>query len=87
MGYEWDEAKRQSNLANHGVDFADIEQFDWETAFTMSSDRQGETRFAAIGNIAGRLHLVVYTPRGVNRRIISLRRPSSKERDLYEQLR
>lgn len=87
MRYEWDEAKRQSNLADHGVDFAQMEYFDWTTALAMTSDRQGETRFAAIGSIAGRLHFVVYTPRGVNRRIISLRRASRNERQLYEQTR
>ncbi len=83
MSYEWDEEKRQGNLANHGVDFAEIEHFDWSTAYVMTSDREGETRFAALGNIAGSLHFVVYTPRGADWRKISLRRASRKERDLY----
>ena len=87
MRYEWDEEKRQRNLAQHGVDFSEIENFDWDTALAMTSDRHGETRFVAIGNIAESLHFVVYTPRGPNRRIISLRRASRKERQLYEQPR
>ena len=30
--YEWDEGKRQANLAKHGVDFADMDAFEWDTA-------------------------------------------------------
>ena len=83
MNYEWDEEKRQSNRARHGVDFLEIERFDWEGAHVIASDREGETRFAALGIIAERLHFVVYTLREGNCRIISLRRASRKERDLY----
>jgi uncharacterized DUF497 family protein len=32
MNFEWDEAKRLSNLRKHGTDFADIEDFDWQGA-------------------------------------------------------
>ena len=87
MGYEWDEAKGQSNYARHGVDFSDIQNFDWDTALVMQSDQQGEKRFAAIGNIFGRLSFVVYTPRGDNIRIISMRNASRRERQLYENTR
>jgi uncharacterized DUF497 family protein len=32
MEFEWDEAKRKSNLRNHGLDFVGIEQvFEGET--------------------------------------------------------
>ena len=85
MWYEWDEAKRQVNLIKHGVDFSDIYLFDWDTATTISSDRRGETRFAAIGYIGDILHFSVYTIRGANRRIISLRKASNREKERYEQ--
>lgn len=29
MEFEWDEQKRLSNLAKHGLDFADVAQLDW----------------------------------------------------------
>ena len=29
--YDWDEAKRQSNLAAHGVDFQGAVRFDWDS--------------------------------------------------------
>ncbi len=32
MEFEWDEAKRERNLAKHGVDFASFSSFDWDEA-------------------------------------------------------
>lgn len=87
MTYEWDEAKSQANLAKHTVSFAEIEQFDWNTAVYFDSDRHGEIRTAAIGYISDILHYVVYTIRGENLRIISLRAASRKERETYGRLR
>ena len=85
IDYEWDEGKRRANLDKHGVDFAAIETFDWETALVGRSDRHGEIRFVAIGYIEDRLHQVVFTERGEATRIISLRRASLKERRSYVQ--
>jgi uncharacterized DUF497 family protein len=43
LQYEWDEFKRQANIAKHGVDFASVEALDWDTAsvavFTSLSTR------------------------------------------------
>ena len=71
-------------MIKHGVDFADIHPFDWDTATTISSDQHGETRFASIGYIGDRLLFVVYTIRGASLRIISMRDPSDRERERYE---
>ena len=81
--YEWDEAKRQENLAKHHVDFASIEGFDWNTADIIPSPRYAEPRQGALGYIDGALHYVVFVDRGAKRRIISLRPPSRRERSLY----
>ena len=86
MTYEWDEAKSRANLAKHAVSFDAIELFDWDNAVTRSSDRDGELRFTAIGHLAYTLFLVVYTIRGDNRRIISLRPASREEREVYGRL-
>lgn len=32
MKIVWDETKRRTNLATHGLDLADAESFDWDTA-------------------------------------------------------
>lgn len=47
----WDEAKRASNLAKHGLDFADVAHFDFDTALLDIDDREdyGEVRETAIG--------------------------------------
>ncbi len=82
--YEWDEAKNRSNFEKHGVGFEAISRFGWTTAINRRSDRQGEERWAAIGYIDSRLHHVVYTERGDNTRIISLRTASRIEKEDYE---
>ena len=87
MSYEWDEAKNRSNQDEHGIDFGDIERFDWDHAVRFRSDRHGERRFAAIGYIGDRLVFVVYTERDTNLRTISMRDPSDKERERYDRER
>ncbi len=42
--YEWDEAKRKSNIARHGVDFTVMEAFGWDTAIINPDDRNSEPR-------------------------------------------
>lgn len=81
--YEWDQAKREVNLNKHGVDFADIEYFQWDSAIVGRSDRQGETRYIGVGLLQGRLHVVVFTDRDNKTRIISLRRANQEERLRY----
>lgn len=84
--YEWDEAKRQDNLTKHrGVDFADMEGFEWETAVIDSSPRHGEVRYVALGYIGDRLYYVVYTMREDKCRVISLRKANSREEKQYAQ--
>ena len=83
--YEWDEAKRLSNIAKHQIDFTAVYDFEWETATRESSDRYGETQYAATGYIGDRLHRVIYTIRSDKRRIISLRKASLKEMRDYAQ--
>lgn len=81
--YEWDEAKRQSNLTKHLIDFVDIERFDWDAAVIEWNIRNFELRYTAIGYIESRLHFVVYTWRDSRKRIISLRVASNEERERY----
>jgi len=86
MYYEWDENKRAANKAKHGVDFADAERFDWQTAIEVTDSRvpYGEERFIALGHLGKRLHVLIYTRRRGVIRLISLRRANKRERDYYE---
>jgi uncharacterized DUF497 family protein len=79
--WDWDEAKRQANLAKHGVDFRTMAGFDWTTADTRTDLRRdyGEVRFFALGMIGDRLHAVAYTERDGRQRIISLRKANRRE--------
>ena len=79
MRCEWDEAKNEAQVALGRPSFAAILDFEWETATVERSDRYGETRWAATGYIGKRFYRIIYTMRGNNRRIISLRRASAKE--------
>ncbi len=85
--FDWDEAKRQANLAKHGVDFADVARFDWEAAVTRTDGRgeYGEPRFISTGYIGDRLHVCIWTPRGVTQRIIGLRKANPREQRQHVQ--
>ena len=85
--YEWDEGKRLSNRTKHGVDFSEIEHFDWDTAVIDASPRHGEPRYTAIGYLGDRIHHLVYTVRGDNRRIVSFRKANPREMRRYERER
>ena len=88
MIYEWDEAKRASNIAKHGIDFEEVRSFDWDRALIQDDERRdyGERRCVAIGIIGWTVvvAVVVYTERDQATRIVSARLASNKERALYE---
>lgn len=87
MGFEWDEDKRRANKAKHGLDFEDApETFDafWLEKLDQRED-YGEDRWAALGSCQGRIVYLVYTTRGENKRIISMRKATGPERSVYEQ--
>jgi uncharacterized DUF497 family protein len=87
MGIHYDPAKAAANLRKHGVSFADAEGV-LEDALALTvpdPDAEGENRHITIGlGSAGGLLVVVYTERDGEYRIISARRPTRKERELYE---
>ena len=82
--YEWDEAKRRANLAKHGVDFADMVRFDWDSSLHIGSDvLDFEQREAVLGMIGLKLVVVCYTQRGESTRIITLRSATKREEKLF----
>jgi uncharacterized protein len=79
MRFVWDEPKRLSNLAKHGLDFADIENgFDWANArITPAKD----DRFKAVGTLNEGTVVVIFATLGTEAlSIISLRSASQRER-------
>lgn len=85
MAFEWDESKRLSNLRKHGLDFSEALEFGWEHAQTTVDDRfaYGEERLIAVGMFHGKVHVVVYTERGLLKRIISFREATRREAQTY----
>jgi uncharacterized protein len=83
--YEWDEAKQAANLRDHKVDFAAARDFEWDTALVVVDDREdyGELREVALGFIGVRLHVMVFTRRADNIRIVSLRKAERIEIKRY----
>lgn len=83
----WDEAKRQSNLLKHGLDFADAgEVLESRFRFDVPVIRSGEPRILSMSYALGFLAVlaVVYTERDGATRVISFRRASQQEREAYD---
>ena len=83
--FEWDEEKREANLAKHGIDFRDaIGVFDGIILETEDRRRDyGERRFQALGKVEGEVLYVVYTWRRRRCRIISARKAGHNEQEAY----
>ena len=81
MPFEWDEAKQRANLIKHGVDFAEVADFDWDQEWVRADTRNdfGELRLTAMAPIGERVHVMVFTIRRTRLRLISLRRANTKE--------
>lgn len=85
----FDEAKRQTYLAKHGLDLADAGLvYDEPNKITFCSPRQGEHRLmdVAMVEIVGIVLVLVYVERDQDIRAISLRRASKQERKYYASL-
>src|SRR3954447_6613967 len=86
MSFEWDDAKCESNLLKHGVDFRRAVQMFENDGFIERPDLRrsyGETRIRCTGQIDGRVYVVIYTWRGSNKRIISARKANGREIRAY----
>jgi uncharacterized protein len=85
MEIEFDEEKRRQTLAYRGLDFADAVALFEATNLEMVDDREsyGEVRLQTVGYLGGRLVMVVWTPRGEARRIISMRKCNAREQEKY----
>ena len=85
--FEWDEAKRRSNLGKHGIDFRDAARaMPLRPMLVYSSPRGNEERYVGVLEIGGKVIAVVYTRRGEAVRIISARRARKGEERDYRSL-
>jgi len=85
--FEWDEAKRQSNLAKHRVDFAIVRRlFDGRAIVTTRSSHPAEARYVTTGVIEDLYVTVIWTQRDTAIRFISARRSRDAERRIYRSI-
>jgi uncharacterized DUF497 family protein len=74
------------NIANHGYDFADIEEvFDGRFLLTRQDSRRdyGELRYNSLVEFKERIINITFTPRSGKAHLISVRPASREERKVY----
>lgn len=83
---EFDASKRDITLDQRGLDFARAAEVFEGRHFTGQDTRQeyAEDRFITVGHLDTRLVVLVWTPRGEARRIISMRKANDREKALYD---
>ena len=77
----WDEAKRQANIRDHGIDFVGCEAvFDGPVAVTEDNrEEYGEMRLVVVGWFNGMVVHMCYTERDDDFHVISLREAEKYE--------
>jgi uncharacterized DUF497 family protein len=87
MQFEWDEEKCKKNIETHGIDFVDAAEIFSAPILVFLDDRKsyGESRYIGMGEIQGRIMVIVYTERkGDVIRIISLRKANKREQSKFK---
>jgi uncharacterized protein len=85
MLIEFDDAKRHWTLAARGLDFGRAHEVftAWHMTAEDLREHYEELRYITVGSLDGRLVVVVWTPRGSARRIISMRKANDREQARY----
>lgn len=86
MEISYDPEKRSRTLAERGLDFDDAVQVFAGSVFDLEDDRKdyGEPRWITFGLLNERMVVLVWTPRGRGRHIISMRKANERERKRYQ---
>ena len=79
--FTWDQTKRKSNLAKHGIDFRDAPTIFEGPLVTVEDTREdyGEPRYVALGLLEGVVVSQVYAERNDQVRLISIRKALKHE--------
>ena len=84
---EYDTDKRRNTLTARGLDFEDAPiVFSAPRRITWQDNRHdyGEIREITMGELAGRMVIIVHTQRGPVTRIISMRKANEREQRWFE---
>jgi len=87
MQFSWSKRKRALNLKDHGLDFVDAPRVFEGATYTFEDDRlsYGEQRFETLGLLAGVPVSIVHTETENEIRVISFRKATKREANLYFQ--
>ena len=85
MEFTWSEVKRASNIKDHGIDFVDAQSVFDGLTYTFEDDRfsYSEQRFVTLGLLDGVPVSVVHTENDHEIRIISFRKATKRESQIY----
>lgn len=77
--------KDGANRAKHGLSLSEANRIRWRDAVFVADRRQNyrEARIQIYGDIDGRLHVLIVTPRDEGLRAISLRKANKREIRAY----
>ena len=85
INFEFDETKSQANLLKHGIDFINAQAlWDDPSLLEIAANTEDEPRYLMIGLIQSKHWSAIITYRGLNVRLISVRRSRTEEVALYE---
>jgi len=81
----WDENKRQINIKNHGIDFANCSTIFDTPLITKEDDREsyGEQRLQSLAMLGDRVVFMVWVERLHGPHLISIREATKYERRYY----
>lgn len=84
--FEYDPNKSQINKQKHGIDFEEAQQL-WkdQNLLIFNVQTEPESRQLGIAKLNNKHWSAVFTLRGNNIRLISVRRSRKKEIELYEE--
>lgn len=85
ISFEFDPTKSETNRTKHGIDFEEAQDL-WNDPMLLEipAKTDDEPRYLVIGLIDEKHWSAVITYRGVNVRLISVRRARIEEVELYE---
>jgi uncharacterized DUF497 family protein len=77
----YDPTKNERNIRQRGLSFEAAAELDFGSALVSVDERRdyGETRYVALGLLAGRLHVLCFAETDDGIRVISFRKANARE--------